>query len=204
MEVGTVQFQALPVIGKNNSRLSIHYENKSLRIGRETVIFEHSEIEVDFTFYTRNIPALEGSDTQGVSRPEIGSNVLENSEIVQLRAEIHSEIIEQVNNFLEVFFDENPEAAEQVGRGIIPEYFNVDNTARRILNIYFSRYEEGQDREEFTTRAKNIIEQAYTDVGGLVGEFPDIVLDTRKKVMDILDIFAEGGDISDFLQAKIE
>ena len=203
MEVGTVQFQASPVTGKSLLRVSINYDNKSTRVGREIVIFEHSEIKADFTFYTRNRPVESEPDTQGASQPEIATDVPENSEIVQLRAEIHSEILSQVNNFLEVFFEKNPEAAEQVGRGEIPEYFNVDNTARRILNIYFSRYEEGQNREEFTARAKSIIEQAYTDVKGLVGELPDIVLQTREKVMDIFTIFAEGGDISEFLQTQI-
>ncbi len=186
MEVGTVQFQASPVTGKSLLRVSINYDNKSTMVGREIVIFEHSEIKADFTFYTRNRPVESEPDTQGASQPEIATDVPGNSEIVQLRAEIHSEILSQVNNFLEVFFEKNPESAEV-----------------KYLNIYFSRYEEGQNREEFTARAKSIIEQAYTDVKGLVGELPDIVLQTREKVMDILTIFAEGGDISEFLQTQI-
>ena len=101
--------------------------------------------------------------------------ISDNVNVVQLREKIHNEILAQVKEFLTGFFEKNPEAVERISKGEIPEYFNVDNTTRRILNIYFSRFEEGQNKEEFVAHAKDIIKQAYGDVEGLVRELPEIV-----------------------------
>lgn len=97
------------------------------------------------------------------------------------------------------FFRNNPEALQDISEGKIPDYFNVDNTARRILDIYFQRY-DGGDRQAFVDRAKGIINQAYNEVEGEVGALPDIVHETRNKIMDILNRFAAGGDVSDFVE----
>ena len=160
--------------------------------------FEHTEINIDFTVYTDNgrLENIQRRDSSG----EIESLNRDNAEIVQLRESIRNEILEQVKSFLGLFFEKSPEAVEQVVRGEIPEYFNVENTARRILNIYFSQYKEGEDKEAFAERAKSIIVQAYGDVVGIVGDLPEIVLETRSKVMQILEEFANGGDISGFMQ----
>lgn len=163
-----------------------------------SVTFEHTVINIDFTVYTDNgrLEEIQRRNSSG----EIESLNRDNAEIVQLRESIRNEILEQVKSFLGLFFEESPEAVEQVVRGEIPEYFNVENTARRILNIYFSQFQEGDDKKAFAERAKSIIEQAYGDVAGIVGDLPDIVLETRSKVMQILEEFANGGDISDFMQ----
>ena len=68
------------------------------------------------------------------------------------------------------------------------------------MNIYFSQYKEGEDKEAFAERANSVIVQSYGDVVGLVGDLPEIVLETRSKVMQILEEFANGDDISDFMQ----
>ena len=97
------------------------------------------------------------------------------------------------------YFRNNPEALQDISEGKVPDYFNVDNTARRILDIYFQRY-DGGDRQAFTDRAKGIISQAYSEVEGQVGALPDIVNETRNKIMDILDRFAAGENVSGFIQ----
>jgi len=111
--------------------------------------------------------------------------------------------MEQVKISLRSFFEENPEAVEQVSKGEIPNHFNVENTARRILDIYFSRYKEGDNKADFAARAKEIINTAYAQVQEMIGDLPEIVLETQKKVMNILDKFSHGEDISDFIESKI-
>ena len=97
------------------------------------------------------------------------------------------------------FFRNNPEALQDISEGKVPDYFNVDNTARRILDIYFQRY-DGGDRQAFVDRAKGIVNQAYSEVEGEVGALPDIVNETRNKIMDVLDRFAAGEDVSDSVE----
>jgi hypothetical protein len=162
-----------------------------------SVSFEHTEINAEYGFYDAKGRLSNQEQIQQIAdQEEIGI-----SDVAKLKELIHREVLAQVGDSLGAFFKENPEAAEQVSRGEIPEYFNVENTARRILNIYMPYYEEGEDKQAFVDRAKDIINQAYSDVGGMVGELPDIVLQTRDKIMEILDKFAVGEDISNFMQA---
>ncbi len=199
MEVGTVPNQVASDIRKDRHLNHGNNERGRASFSSEIVIFERTEIETNFTFYNKNGK----SATQEIAQPETKTvETSDNVNVVQLREKIHNEILAQVKEFLASFFDKNPEAVEQISKGEIPEYFNVDNTARRILNIYFSRFEEGQNKEEFVARAKDIINQAYGDVQGLVGDLPEIVQQTRAKVMEILDMFAGGGDISEFMQSQ--
>ena len=75
----------------------------------------------------------------------------------------------------------------------VPEYWNRENTARRIFQIAMMGYAEGTDRGEFADRAMAMVKQAYSDVGAMLGqEFPQLVLDTRQAVLDALDQFKEG------------
>jgi len=159
------------------------------------VKFEHTEINAEYAFYDSETRLSNQEQIKQISNKED----IEVSDVVKLKDLIHKEVMAQVKDSLGAFFVENPEAAEQVSRGEIPDHFNVENTARRILNIYFSRYEEGEDKQTFVERAKEIINQAYSDVGGIVGDLPEIVLQTREMIMDILDRFAAGEDISGFM-----
>jgi len=103
------------------------------------------------------------------------------------------ELIDQTRAFLGKYFNEHPEALNDIQNGKIPEYFNEENTARRILSIFFSRYEGTEDRSAFADRAKSIISQAYSDVQGIVGgELPQVVQDTRKLVFEMIDSFKNG------------
>lgn len=168
--------------------------------GSVSVVYERTEITAEYSLYTRDGNA----GNSAVIQPAITNGELSAAEIAGLREAIHAEVLAQVKYFLGVFFEENPEAVEQVSRGEIPEYYNVENTACRILDIYFAYYEEGQERTAFVERAKSIIQQAYADVEGMVGTLPDIVQETREKVMEILDNFANGRDISEFMQRQIQ
>jgi len=180
----------------------------------EAVTFERQEANIEIAVYTSQ-PRISGAVPR-VLGAEIGNSpqiqesqttdekpINQTAETAQLKQAIHAEVLAQVKDFLGAYFKEHPEDVEKISRGEIPDYFNVDNTARRILDIYFSRYQEGEDKGEFVKRAKGIIEQAYGDVEKMVGTLPDIVQKTREKVMEILDNFAQGGDISDFMSRKI-
>jgi len=199
MEIGIVTpEQALPI--ERNMEVSLKAQaNEPGIFSSISVVYERTEITAEYSLYTNDGNAGNSAVKQsGKTNSELGA-----AEVAGLREAIHAEILAQVKDLLGVFFEENPEAVEQVSRGEIPEYFNVENTARRILDIYFAYYEEGQERTAFVERAKSIIEQAYADVEGMVGTLPDIVQQTREKVMEILDTFANGGDISEFMQRQI-
>ena len=93
-----------------------------------------------------------------------------------------------------------PELAEDEATVLneIPEYWNKENTARRIFFIALLGYQEGGDREEFADRAIAMVMQAYRDVGSTLGfEFPDLVLDTRQAVLDALVQFRGGAALSE-------
>ena len=205
MELSTVELP--PVLTRSGNRngnaaKKVRNSKKSNPAIAGSVTFKRTEITIDYTVYTRTGRTEEIPDRDSLQR--IASTEPDVAEIAILRADIQAEILEQVKAFLGTFFEKNPEAAEEISQGIIPEYFNVDNTARRILNIYFARFEQGEDKVAFAERAISIIKQAYGDVESIVGGLPEIVLQTRSKVMEILDIFAQGGDISDFMQTVIE
>ena len=199
MEIGNINSPPVHPVRRNQHSAPEKREQRPESSESVSVAFKHAEIAVDYTSYARNGAVNSMASVQ----PDTVAEELGIGEIAWLRNAIHAEVLAQVKDFLGTYFEENPEAVEQISRGEIPEYFNVENTARRILNIYFATYEEGQDRKTFVERAKGIIEQAYADVAGMVGELPDIVLQTRAKVMEILDTFANGGDVSDFMQMKI-
>jgi hypothetical protein len=164
------------------------------------VTFEHREETLSFAVYSKKSDAQKQPNTQQADDVKLNQT----SETAQLKQLIHAEVLAQVKVFLGAYFKEHPEDLQAISQGEIPEYFNVDNTTRRILDIYFSRYQEGEDKSEFVKRAKSIIEQAYGDVEKMVGTLPDIVQQTRSKVNELLDKFAQGGDISDFMGRTIK
>lgn len=119
---------------------------------------------------------------------------------LQQKFQAQRELVDQTRAFLSTYFNENPEALQDIQNGKIPEYFNEENTARRILNIFFDGY-NGEDRAAFADRAKSIISQAYGDVQTMVGgELPEIVLRTKDLIYEIIESFKNGEDkIFDFL-----
>jgi hypothetical protein len=87
---------------------------------------------------------------------------------------------------------------EAVAMEGIPEYWNKENTARRIFAIAMMGYEEGGDREAFADKAIAMVKQAYNDVGATLGfEFPQLVTDTKEAVLSALEQFKDGSVLSD-------
>jgi len=168
------------------------------------VTYEKTEVSVSYRLYSGDTAVAEAPEDKTGANPAVGGTAAGGAETAQLKQQIHAEIRAQVRDFLRSYFEENPEAVEQISRGEIPDYFNVDNTARRILNIYLPYYREGEDRAAFITRAKTIINQAYSDVENMVGSLPEIVKATRERIMEMLDRFEKGEDISGFMNAISE
>ncbi len=175
---------------------SSHNSNKNSKAAEQAAVrYEHVEVNFELSVYT----AKGRPDQLKESKQPDKIEQVDHGQVAQLRAKIHNEILEQVKTSLGTFFKENPEAAEEVSRGEIPEYFNVENTGRRILMIYFNNFQEGDDKSSFVSRAKEIINQAYSDVEGITGGLPNIVQETREFIMEMLDRFEKGEDISGFL-----
>ncbi len=87
---------------------------------------------------------------------------------------------------------------EAVAIGGVPEYWNQENTARRIFSIAMMGYTDDMDREEFADKAIEMVKQAYSDVRSLLGfEFPKLVTDTRQAVLDALEQFKGGGTLNE-------
>jgi len=184
--------------GKNKNKTA-QIKRKDIGFSQVAVKFEHIKIEAEVTFYKPK-----QSNIQVKIENDVNTIEFDVGKTAQIRVDIHKEILAQTKEFLLNFFDENPEAVEEVKNGEIPEYFNVENTAKRILDIYFSRLTENENKSEFVERAKEIIEKAYFEVESLVNsELPEIVLKTRERVFEILDKFAAGDNISEYIEQKI-
>ena len=120
------------------------------------------------------------------ARSEIGRQVSYLSRQYQIRAEYDNAAAEP-QGAAKFAATQGKSTAE------LTEYWNRENTAQRIFDIALLGYEKGLDRQEFAQKAIAIVEQAYIDVGSVIGiEFPDVVLETRKSVLDALEQFSEG------------
>lgn len=75
----------------------------------------------------------------------------------------------------------------------LTEYWNRENTARRIFAIALLGYNESLDRDDFADQAVSLITQAYADVRATLSfDFPQVVLDTKQSVLDALEQFRSG------------
>jgi hypothetical protein len=88
---------------------------------------------------------------------------------------------------LGAYFAANPQDLETVQRGEIPDYFNVENTGQRILDIWMGGIQPGSDNTQFVENAKAMINQAYDEISGMLGGLPGIVEETRDWIMQQLD-----------------
>jgi len=170
----------------------------------------NTNTSIEITTYNNNALAQRSPEQVNKAASSDEARQLTTVELKEkIRLEVENQFLAQLKKFIDEnpemkemlfeFYSNNPEALQKVAGGEIPEYFNVDNTAKRILDIYFSQY-DGGDRQEFVDRAKGIIKQAYSEVEGQFdGGLPSIVYATRDKIMEILDKFAAGEDISDFI-----
>ena len=126
------------------------------------------------------------------------SSLKQLKETALAKEEIRVNLLQQTKDLLFGTFIENPKFLEQIEEGTVPEYFNRDNTAKRLLKIYFDHFREGDDRNAFTDRAKKLLSQAYGDVQSLnKGQLPELVNDTRVYVFELLEEFRNGKSIDD-------
>jgi len=84
-------------------------------------------------------------------------------------------------------FAANPGDLRQVQAGIVPDHFNVENTGQRILDIWKQSLNEETDVNTWVANTKEMISLAYSEVGGMIGSLPQLVLDTRDYIMQELD-----------------
>jgi hypothetical protein len=115
-----------------------------------------------------------------------------------LKEEIRKTLLKKTRDLLAGVFEENPEMLEEVENGKVPDYFNEENTAKRILKIYFDYFLEDEDRDKFVERASSLIKKAYSDVIQINNEqLPELVNDTRYLIFDKLEEFKNGQSIED-------
>ncbi|MFC1562895.1 hypothetical protein ACFL4Z_02465 [candidate division KSB1 bacterium] len=169
-----------------NLTLSANYKETAVSYSTDKNESKNEVKQIDTETKTKNITEI---------RMDIRNEI--KMQTIQLLTQYLEEVPE-VKSSLKEFFTNNPESLNEIAAGKIPEYFNVENTAKRILDIYFSVY-DGEEKEAFVERARRVISQAYSEVEQMVGTLPDIVLQTRDKVFEILDKFANGEDVSDFV-----
>ena len=83
------------------------------------------------------------------------------------------------------YFANNSEDWEKVQNGIVPEYFGVEKTAQRILDIWVPKNPNGPIDVDYV---KGYINQAYSEVAQMFGgKLPQLVLDTQQYIMERLD-----------------
>jgi len=81
------------------------------------------------------------------------------------------------------YYSEHPEDLKKVQLGIVPDYFNVENSGDRILKIWFPENKGPINQEEVERAVKNI-NKAYSEVGTMFGDkLPQLVLDTKEYVL---------------------
>ncbi len=135
-------------------------------------------------------------DTRGVLR----LSAADSGTLLDAYLETKKVIKEQLAQFFGSQVIGAPELGETEAAGPleIPEYWNVENTARRIFAIALLGYQEGSDRVAFADRAIAMIKPAYREVGSALGfELPELVLDTRQAVLGALEQFRGGAALSE-------
>lgn len=120
-------------------------------------------------------------------------------EITEYYNKIFNENIESQNTkkSLKEYFEENPEDLEKIEQGEVPEYWNKENTAKRIFDIALQSFNEDSSREDFYESSTKMVKQAYAEVEKLVGDLPDLVNATRESVLKGLEEFRDGKEISE-------
>lgn len=69
----------------------------------------------------------------------------------------------------------------------IPEYFNVENTGQRMLDILTAGTEGDEFTDDWIEAKKSLVNKAYSEVTKMFGTLPQIVLDTQDYVLGKLD-----------------
>ena len=88
---------------------------------------------------------------------------------------------------LNAYYNAHPEDWQQVQRGEIPDYFNMENTGERILQIWVGDGSAGSMSASQLKDIKDYIGQAYGDVSKMLGGLPGLVTDTQDYINNRLD-----------------
>ena len=184
-----------------------HYEHKMM----QSKIVNHEKVEKDGFEHQKELDigkydASGKVDTQTASKFHL---------ILAIQKQVDEQVQELTKYYLSIFeksdegkkakeslatyFNENPEALEEIENGDVPEYWNQENTAKRIFDIVFSGFNKGKetDMDKFYEKSKSMIEQAYSEVEEMVGGLPTLVTDTKEAVLNGLEQFKDGKDISE-------
>lgn len=103
------------------------------------------------------------------------------------------ELVGKAHDELKSYFAENPEALQQVANGEIPEYWNVENTAKRMFGIVTAGFNPEMDVEHFYQTAVDFVNQAYNEVHDMIGfDFPSLVTDTKEALLNGLEQLKNG------------
>ncbi len=109
-----------------------------------------------------------------------------------------TELVGKAHDELKSYFAENPEALQQVAAGEIPEYWNVENTARRMFGIVTAGFNPEMDVEHFYQTAVDFVNQAYDEVHDMIGfDFPSLVTDTKEALLNGLEQLKDGATIDE-------
>ena len=88
---------------------------------------------------------------------------------------------------LNAYYTEHPEDWAQVQQGEIPDYFNVENTAQRILQIWVGDKPPEGSSASWLQNIKDLIGQSYQEVSDMIGGLPQLVLDTKDYIENKID-----------------
>jgi len=81
------------------------------------------------------------------------------------------------------YYSEHPEDLKKVQLGIVPDYFNAENTGDRILKSWFPENQGPKTQNEIERAEKNIT-KAYSEVSTMFGDkLPQLVLDTKEYIL---------------------
>ncbi len=182
-------------IGYSKTSIDLKINNGKSDKEAYVLSIRQETLSIESTTYSRPENLKNKEDYQIKSGKENKDTVFS---VAGERERIKKQIIEQTRELLSSYFKENPEAAKEVSQGKIPDYFNEENTARRILNLWIPHY-DGADKKAAADEIKSYINQAYGEVGEMAGDFPEIVLKTKDLIMDLLDQWGSGEDLQNFL-----
>jgi len=88
------------------------------------------------------------------------------------------------------YYADHPDDWKKVQLGIVPDYFNVENTGKRILDIWMPQDGTAMDAAGVERARQNII-KAYSEVSEMFGnKLPQLVLDTKEYILEKLSEMA--------------
>ena len=196
IEQSNIQIKELPLNSFNTSKIV----NKNETIVEKDEFESHEDLNIGQYNAKGNVepPIATKFNLILAIKNQIDDQV---KEITQYYMSILEESKEgkQAKESLKNYFEENPEDLKKIEQGEIPDYWNQENTAKRIFDIALLGYKDGMDKKEFFHKSSKIVEQAYSEVEKIVGKLPDLVNNTKDAVLKGLQEFSDGKKISEII-----